>query len=132
MNEYHEQAKRFLNENNLKLTIKEAETQEPAPWSDGVSGLKYDVSLASERGTYYFKFWGSINDRQKGKKPTPYDVLAALDLWEGSIDEFVSDFGYTDEPISKVLSIYNAVVDQTLQLKHILDHKAQLQLELIR
>lgn len=124
MNEYDKQAFDFLRKFNVRLKITRPDTQEPAPWADGQSGYKYNVTMTTERGAYMFPFWDSIANRQSGKLPTRYDVLAALMVWEGSIDDFVAEFGYDDQPISKVLTTYNAVIDQSLQLKHILNTKA--------
>lgn len=120
MNEYDEQAQKFLRIHKVKLDIKKAEIQQPAPWSEGQSGYKYDITMTTSRGAYRFPFWDSIHNRQTGKRPTAYDVLACLDVWEGSIDEFVDEFGYAEQPTSKTIDIYNAVIDQSLQLRHIL------------
>lgn len=125
MNEYDKLAKKFLQDNNVKLTIKKADIQEPARWANnGVSGYKYDVTMTTGRGAYYFPFWDSIANRQDGKTPTAYDVLACLDVYEGSIDDFTNDFGYNDRPTSETIETYNAVIDQSIQLKHILPAKA--------
>lgn len=130
MNEYQEQALKFLRTNDVKLKIKKSEVQEPANWSiDGVSGYKYDVTMTTSRGAYQFPFWDSIANRQEGKTPTKYDVLACLNVWEGSIDEFTDEFGYNDQPTSETIKTYNAVIDQSLQLKHILPAKALRELQ---
>ena len=123
-NTYDEEARKFLRTHNIKLTINEASLQTAAPWADGSSGTKYECVMTSERGAYRFNFWGSVAQRQGRDKPTAYDVLACLDIWEGTIDEFVDEFGYSDTPVSKVLETYNAVIDQNLQLKHILSTEA--------
>lgn len=125
MNEYTEQALSFLRNNNVKLQIKKSEVQQPARWSnDGISGYKYDITMSTSRGAYRFPFWDSIVSRQLDKRPSKYDILACLMVWEGSIDEFVSEFGYEDRKVSDVIETYNAVIDQGIQLKHILDAKA--------
>lgn len=129
MNEYNEQAKKWLDDNSVKLKIELAPVQQPAPWSDRQSGYKYNVTMTSSRGAYHFPFWDSIANREEHKRPTAYDVLACLNVWEGSIDDFIAEFGYDDQPISKVLQTYNAVVDQSLQLKQILPAKALKQLQ---
>lgn len=120
MSEYTEQAQRFMRIHNVKLTIKLSETQQPAPWANGPSGYKYDVTMTTSRGAYRFPFWDSIANRQEGKRPTAYDVLACLDVWEGTLDEFVEEFGYGDTKTGQVLATYNTIIDQSLQLKHIL------------
>lgn len=130
MNEYTEQAQKFLRTNDVRLKIKLSDVQQPASWAkDGVSGLKYDVTMTTSRGAYTFPFWDSVHNRQTGKKPTAYDVLACLDIYEGSLDDFVTDFGYEDGKISDVLNTYNAVIDQSLQLQHILPAKALRELQ---
>ena len=120
MSEYDEHAQRFLRIHDVKLTIKRADVQQSAPWATGESGYKYDVTMTTSRGAYRFPFWDSIHNRQTNQKPTKYDILASLDVWEGTIDEFTDEFGYNDQPTSKTIETYNAVVDQTLQLKQIL------------
>ena len=120
MNEYTEQAQKFLRIHNVKLDIKKSAIQQAAPWSDGVSGYKYDVTMTTSRGSYRFPFWDSISNRENNKRPTAYDVLACLDVWEGTIDEFTDEFGYNDQPTSKTIETYNAVIDQSIQLRHIL------------
>lgn len=127
MSEYDEQALSFLRNNDLKMVIKKSEFQNPPMWATEAgeaSGYKYTVTLTSSRGAYTFPFWDSIHNRQVGKTPTKYDVLAALTIWEGSIDDFTDEFGYEDTKTSKTIEIYNSVIDQTLQLKHILPTKA--------
>jgi len=129
MQDYTEQAQKFLRINNVKLRIKKSLIQEPAKWSDGVSGYKYGIEMSTSRGVYRFPFWDSIANRQENKKPTVYDVLACLDVYEGSIDDFTTDYGYGDQPTSKTIETYNAVIDQSLQLKHILNPVALRQLQ---
>lgn len=58
------------------------------------------------------------------RRPSDYDILACLNYEEfESIDDFVDMFGYNEAPISEVLDTYNAVIDQSLQLKRLYTEK---------
>ena len=131
MTDYRKQAVDFLLANDIKMTFKLSDIQTPPTWAtEGQpSGLKYSVTMKTSRGAYTFPFWDSVNNRQKQLRPTYYDILACLDIYEGTLDDFVADFGYDDQPVSKVIETYNAVIDQSLQLKHILTAKAVRQLQ---
>lgn len=127
MSEYTKQALSFLQSNGVTLRITKAAYQSPAPWaqeSNQISGYKHTVTMATSRGAYTFPFWDSLHNREIGKRPTTYDVLSCLMVWEGSLDDFVDEFGYSDTKTSLVIETYNQVIDQTLQLKHILPAKA--------
>lgn len=129
MNEYIEQAHKFLRDSATTIQIKKADIQTAPRWSkDGQHGYKYQVTLKRNRGNYTFDFWDSIANRQEDKKPTQYDILACLSVFEGSIDDFVSTFGFDNSKVSEVLDTYNAVVDQSLQLKHLFTAKQLEQL----
>lgn len=118
--DYLKQAKDFLEKTNTSFSIKKAEVQTPPSWTkDGKHGYKYKVTLKNAKGTYAFDFWDSIANRQEGKRPDAYSVLACLDIYHGSLDDFVLEFGYNDSDlkISEVLRIYESVQDQTIQLE---------------
>jgi len=87
--EYEAQAEEFLRRSRLQLLIKRGVPPDMAPpWAKKGEphGLKYRVQIHRQNCTpsrfrscdIEFDFWGSFNDMQEGKKPTPYDVLATV------------------------------------------------------
>lgn len=61
-------------------------------------------------------FWDSAYNTGRNIKPTEYDILACLEKYDvGTIDDFVSEFGYEVHKWSDVRRIentYNAVVKE--------------------
>jgi hypothetical protein len=52
-----------------------------------------------------FDFWGSISDAQKGKHPTPYDILACLSSEShcpDTFEDFASEYGYDRDSITAI------------------------------
>lgn len=150
-NEYIEQAEEFLKEANATCEIEFIGYDINDSWGEDAERAKYRVTLKTPTGEYRFPFWNSINNTrllqmgsyeymQKYKytdlyqagfklheakmkaKPTSYDVLAALMIWDGSFEEFCDDFGYSSLSIKEgfnVLQIYHAVLDETKNLRRI-------------
>ena len=130
--DYKKQAQDFLDKNNLELTINRAALQSAPIWAhDGEHGIKYRVTITSQRGAYTFDFWDSIANKDNHAKPDAYDVLACLSVYDGTIDDFVDDFGYGDGKVSDVIKTYNSVVEQSSNLKHILTTSQLEELEAI-
>ena len=130
---YDKQARDLMKAVGIELAIKKSAIQSAPRWAkNGIHGFRYDCTIKTTRGAYTFEFWDSIYNKQKGKRPTEYDVLASLMVWEGNIDDFVSEFGYSDTPTSEVLDTYNAVVEQSENLRHVLNTKQLAVLEEIR
>ena len=111
VSEYDKQAINFLTDTNTRFEIS---YQYTGPhFSDdtreSVNRDVYSFTLKNARGEYSARFGDSINntklrffDRSKHKKPSAYNVLAALTKYEpGSFDDFCSDFGYNDRPLSE-------------------------------
>lgn len=113
------QAKQFLETHGLKLRIALSDSK-PAQWQPAghhyrvtlsrshrpieqraVAG--YPVGVMLDKSTRLtFDFWGSVNDADKGKDPTPYDVLACVssDIYTPeTFEEFCSEFGYDPDSI---------------------------------
>jgi hypothetical protein len=130
MNNYAMQAVDFLRDTSTIMTIKESIFQTPPIWhKTGIHGVKYDVTLKNKKGEYKFDFWGSIHDREQMKKPTYYGVLACLDVYDGSLDDFVADFGYDNEKVTEVIKTYESVIDQSINLKRLFTEKQIRQLQ---
>lgn len=119
MSEYEAQATKFLTDHGLE--IKTAFKGDRCPlWDDDkhIHGDRYRVTI--KRGkclhdsksmlpvectcdrprSVTFDFWNSHADRQAGKSPTAYDVLACVssDLYyPETFEEFCSEYGYEQD-----------------------------------
>ena len=76
-----------------------------------------DVCLSMYRkrtpGTRNFPTIAEHRKHASGVIPTAYDVLSCLTKSDpGSIDDFASEYGYSDCKPSKIIKTYNAVVEE--------------------
>lgn len=121
MNEYHEQAEKFLTANGIKFRATLSDSKPPPwtdtdkPWTELKTGHHYRVTLsrgdipawkaANQCGAkrLTFDFWGSIADAEAGKTDIqPYDVLACISGDVSTPDtfkDFCSEFGYDTDSI---------------------------------
>ena len=102
--DYDKQATDFLEDHHLRLTATAAGMACP-PWEpcDGTHrkhGRRYwiEINRTSFLGqpTLHFDFWGSINDKNGNKPPTPYDVLACIasdSYYHETFEEWCGEFG---------------------------------------
>ena len=100
MSEYETNAKRVANELGLKVSIKRAKTQTDPKWT-GPHGTKYRVSLKLGKKSTSFDFWGSQHDKEKGKDPGVYDILACVSSdmsMPTDPDEIHEEFGANMKP----------------------------------
>lgn len=141
--DYEKQAQDFLNATNTVLTISEGDTK-PARWD--VYGYHYEVTLRRaipiekyqygdnkiNGQSYTFDFWDSYANMGTGKKPTAYDVLTCLDVYDGDMHDFEMEYGYDHDRCEhsydldtesfedcEVLDVYKAVIEQTRELKRL-------------
>lgn len=81
------------------------------------------VNIVTPKGNMQVKFWDSISNTIKNSYPnrariypTVYDILACLQKYDvGSIDDFMSEFGYEVNEwadVKRIQNIYNAVVKE--------------------
>lgn len=126
MNEYHEQAEKFLTANGIKFRATLSDSK-PPPWSSEpgshpsgeLHGHHYRVTLSRSKPSYRlyeeiaeqpkplyrltFDFWGSIADAEAGKTDIqPYDVLACISgdvSTPDTFEDFCSEFGYDTDSI---------------------------------
>ena len=117
-NEHEEMANEFLNSTNTELKITKSAIVDRF-WSDPErtgNRWRYRVQMKNARGKYYFYFYDSVNNYQKGIEPTAYDVLACLQKYDcGSFEDFCNEFGYeyfTYNEYRHVMKIYNAVKNE--------------------
>jgi hypothetical protein len=104
MNQYHQQAEKFLNDFGIKCRIVKSNTKD-ANWQP--SGDHYKITLwrklANKNKRISFDFWGSLNDKEKGIALHPYSVLACISgevYCSDSFADFCAEFGYDIDSIS--------------------------------
>lgn len=115
-NEYDEQTRIFLSNTGSSIifnTLSDEEKENERKKTDWIFGIPYRVKIRRGNRSFSFIFHDSINNEREGKRPTDYDVLACLQKYDvGTIDDFVSEFGYTFETwedVKKVQKTYKAV-----------------------
>ena len=116
MNKYDEQALNFLEKSNARMEIEFVGRMKNDAWNDKESRNKYKVTIATPKGTMVFPFWDSLMNTQNGEHPRAYSILACLEKYDvGTIDDFVSEFGYEVHKwsdVKRIEGIYNAVVKE--------------------
>ncbi len=128
MNHYQKQANDFLAKNKLELSIIKANKQIAPLWDEkgNSHGITYWVTFSNLKTDkrYSFHYWDSIVNKNAGKKPTAYDVLACLDPTAevDTFQDFADGFGYSSDSI-KALKIYKAVKKEVKELKKLLSSK---------
>lgn len=119
--QYDIQALAFLRDTGTRLTIQKAVPQRAPRWeTNGAHGIHYSVTLENKRGAYTFDFWDSVENKEKGEKPTEYNVLAAIGYGDASdtFAEFCACFGYDTDSIT-ARDTYEAVKDENRNLARI-------------
>ena len=99
MNQYDQQANRFLARYSVNVDIKLAESQSPPPWNTKHGhGRKYNITITqvARDEMVQFEFWGSIKMREEGSHPTAYDILACA-----SSDMHYDHGGFSVAPLPK-------------------------------
>lgn len=126
MENYDEQARKFLEESNTKMTIEPVDVVMGFPFDTHRSiktpHVKYAVTLARDGKSYTFDFYGSTAEYESGEDSTPYDILACVEKYDvGDMGNFVEEFGYEikdRESFVRVEKIWQACKDQ---YKNLLD-----------
>lgn len=118
MSEYTEQADEFCNKHNVTITFNPLGREVDAEYVKRFKGsglrTKYMVEVSRFRSDKpiireTFEYTNSINDTEKKKKPTNYDILACIQKYDpGTFEDFCCEFGY-DTDSRKALEIYLAV-----------------------
>lgn len=117
MNEYDVQANEFLKKNNIRFSVLETYT-DICNWDNQYHFMhKVRFYNRSTKKSMTLTFTTSLNDYQNGDDSCrAYDVLACIQKYDvGSIEDFVSEFGYTFdtwEEVKKTEKTYKAVVHE--------------------
>ena len=115
MNEYEKQAQDFLESTGTELTVEYEGYRKYFP-NDKEKRAVFEFILCRAGNQYIGTFGQSI--AAGDAMPTPYDILARLDYWEGDFSDFCSEYGYSDDSIS-ALAIYDAVIRQSEGLREL-------------
>lgn len=117
MNEYTEQAERFLAETNTKFEIKYLRIG-PYFLDDKYARYIYRFTLSNKRGSYTHEFGNSI--KKAGLIPTAYDILSGLTCYTDPVfDNWCAEYGYNDLPLSsypKIRAIYDDCLRESVAL----------------
>lgn len=121
VSQYGQQAADFLTRYAVAVDIKPAKDKAPAWVGQGDKhGHRYRVTLRhNDRPSVSFDFWGSINDREKGERPSAYDVLACI---SGDVNcpetftDFCGEYGY-DEDSRKAEATFKRCHSLAMQLR---------------
>lgn len=150
MNEYHEQAEKFLADNGIKFRATLSDSKPPA-WvneaEDGKHGHHYRVTLSRgeipawkaanqcQLNRLVFDFWGSIADAEAGKTDIhAYDVLACVsgDLsCPDTFKDFCGDYGYDTDSI-KAKQMFTRCSNFAKRLRAFFTEQEQEQLQEIQ
>lgn len=116
MNEYVKQAQDFLKSCNATMQITYTGIDTNKDWGGKELRNTYSVTITTPKGSMKIKFWDSIYNTEHAIKPTEYDILACLEKYDvGTIDDFVSEFGFEVHEwadVKRIENTYNAVVKE--------------------
>lgn len=116
MNEYVKQAQDFLKSCNATMQITYTGIDTNKDWGGKELRNTYSVTITTPKGSMKIKFWDSIYNTEHAIKPTEYDILACLEKYNvGTIDDFVSEFGFEVHEwadVKRIENTYNAVVKE--------------------
>ena len=121
MTEYDMQANNFLatTETTLEITRTEIVYDWNAYRWQNRCRWKYYCKLRRGHKTYSFPFYDSIANYEKGERPTKYDVLACLDVYDyiDGLEDFANEFGYDlCDNRKETEKIYKACMKQSEKL----------------
>ena len=116
MTEYQEQVKKFLVDCNAKMKIKLIGPEQNPNWDDNYWRNKYCYIIVTPLGSMVGVFWDSVYNTERNIELVEYDILACLEKYDvGTIDDFVSEFGYEVHKwsdVKRIENIYNAAVKE--------------------
>lgn len=127
--DYVERAKEFLKKIGAKVTITFKDCTPVPDWDDDRPRNNYRVRIDRNGKTWSYIFHDSLHNTWNHKRPTPYDVLACVETYDvGSIDDFVSEFGYEVScwaDVKKIQRIYKAVKKEAANYQRIFGDVAE-------
>jgi hypothetical protein len=112
--DYQNQAREFLNKCSATMSITYVGKVKPT-W-DKYNHNMYTFIIKTRKGQMTGNFYDSRHNTETNTKPTEYDILSCLEKYDvGSMDEFMSEFGYEIhcvEDMTNFINTYNAVVKE--------------------
>lgn len=120
--EYTKQARDFLAKTGTTLRITYID-EKPVDWDNYYHDC-YKVMVRKGHKQFSINFYESLHNTRKEIRPDAYDILACLsgDYFEGSIDDFVNEFGYEVHSwadVKKIERTYKAVCKETKSIKRL-------------
>lgn len=109
MKDYQKELVSLCNENNIKLSIRNQQKENPT----FLNSNSWKVAMTYEGKTCHFNFWtgfGLGEDSERFKYDCLYDVCMNSQYMDSSFEEFCDEFGYDSDSI-KALNIYKEVVN---------------------
>lgn len=121
MSEYVEQAKKFLSECGATMEINYIGKELHPNWGERRPRNKYLFVITTSLGMMADYFYDSIYNTERNiRNVSEYDILACLEKYDvGTIDDFVSEFGYEVhkwDDVRRIEKTYKAVVAQYRKL----------------
>lgn len=112
--DYQNQAREFLNKCPATMSITYV-GKAKVNWDKHLHNM-YTFIIKTQRGQMVGNFYDSRHNTETNIKPTEYDILSCLEKYDvGSMDEFMSEFGYEihcAEDMTNFINTYNAVVKE--------------------
>jgi len=130
-NEYSEKAKNFCRKTGTTITVVYDDSVTSAQaWGDKhfhfpqMMHDKYKVTIKRGHKQFRIDYYGSNHDYERNLRPDAYDILSCLsgDFFEGTIDDFVREFGYeVDEwdDVRRIEKIYKGVCRETRNIRRL-------------
>lgn len=130
---YQQQANDFLINTQTTMSVARTLDNNCPQWCDEnhEHGDEYKITFKRGRKSTSLQFWNSYKDKQKGKQPDAYNVLASIsgDMYakDMTFADFCSDYGYSDDSIKAKL-MYSALVRQSINLNKIWSDSREIEL----
>jgi hypothetical protein len=118
-NTYAVQAARLLESMGVEFSPRRVGAKCPQ-WCDGkqhIHGDRYIIEFTRGGTKLTIEFWNSWIDRNAGKDPEAYDVIACMEKSDpGTFEDWCADLGYDTDP-RKSEKTWRACVNQWLKVR---------------
>ncbi len=126
-NEYSKKANEFCRKTGTTISMVYKDTVSSLEaWGNNFNRQhdKYKVTIRKGGKQFAINFYGSAYDCDHNLRPDAYDILTCLsaDYFEGTIDDFVNEFGYevhSWEDVKRIEKTYKAVCKETKSIKRL-------------
>ena len=114
MYDYEMQALEFLKKAETKMTISRIGEVRGFPGGhDDMWHYKYQVTFSRKGKQYRTVFYDSFENWRTNKRLSRYSVLACVEKYDpGTLDDFISEFGYSRDDMRQVKKTYEACKKQ--------------------